>query len=128
MLKRIEKTGKNSETPSVLTLGKYTFDRVSMTLTLNEKIFRLTYMESELLYSLIMKINQVLNRQQILIELWGNDSFFNARSMDVFISKLRKYLSADERIVIVNIRGKGFKLIYTENPGLDINREPTVKN
>jgi DNA-binding response OmpR family regulator len=53
----------------------------------------------------------VLERQKVLLDLWGDDSFFNARSMDVFITKLRKYLAADDSISIVNIRGIGYKLI-----------------
>jgi len=52
-----------------------------------------------------------LERQKVLIELWGNDTFFNARSMDVFITKLRKYFSDDKTISIVNIRGIGYKMI-----------------
>lgn len=93
-------------------LGRYSFDRVAMTLTDAVETVRLTHLESELLYHLIARKNDTLNRSQVLMDLWGSDSFFNARSMDVFISKLRKYLSREERISIVNIRGKGYKLIY----------------
>ena len=95
-------------------LGVYDFDRHAMALSNGSKVVKLTHLESELLYHLIIRKNEVLSRNQVLIELWGNDSFFNARSMDVFISKLRKYLADDERISIVNIRGKGYKLIFTE--------------
>ena len=54
---------------------------------------------------------QVLERRQVLLDLWGDDSFFNARSMDVFISKLRRYLKDDPSVQIINVRGVGYKLI-----------------
>lgn len=102
------------EQGSQFKLGSYMFDRVAMTLVNGHEITRLTHLESELLYHLIARKNETLNRSQVLLDLWGSDSFFNARSMDVFITKLRKYLGADERISIVNIRGKGYKLIFVE--------------
>lgn len=71
----------------------------------------LTHCESELLFYLSEKRNEILDRSFILNKLWGNDDFFNARSMDVFISKLRKKLKKDPSIQIVNIRGFGYKLI-----------------
>ena len=76
---------------------------------LNEEVL-LTNKESELLFHLSEKRNDVLDRSFILKKLWGNDDFFNARSMDVFISKLRKKLSKDPSIKIINIRGFGYKL------------------
>ena len=60
---------------------------------------------------LCKEANQVLHRQPVLLELWGDDSFFNSRSMDVFITKLRKKLKDDPNVQIVNIRGVGYKLI-----------------
>jgi two-component system response regulator VicR len=60
---------------------------------------------------LCLHINDVLHRKPVLLKLWGDDSFFNARSMDVFITKLRKKLKADPSVQIVNIRGIGYKLI-----------------
>lgn len=111
----IKRSGTGNATPEEDTkfnLGNYIFDRVAMTLVNGEDTIRLTHLESELLYHLVIRKNETLNRTQVLLDLWGSDSFFNARSMDVFISKLRKYLSGDDRISIVNIRGKGYKLIY----------------
>ena len=70
----------------------------------------LTHRECELLYYLSEKKNEVLDRTFILNKLWGNDDFFNARSMDVFISKLRKKLKKDPSVEIINIRGYGYKL------------------
>lgn len=115
LLKRSSVPGNAvNEQGSQFKLGNYMFDRVAMTLTNGDEVARLTHLESELLYHLIARKNETLNRSQVLLDLWGSDSFFNARSMDVFITKLRKYLGADERISIVNIRGKGYKLIFVE--------------
>lgn len=99
------------EQPTVLTIGQYTLKYESMELIHAERSVVLTHRENELLYRLILHKNHVLDRQKVLLELWGDDTFFNARSMDVFITKLRKYVAADENISIVNIRGIGYKLI-----------------
>ena len=68
-------------------------------------------MPCEILRMLCQQKNEVLQRRPVLLELWGDDNFFNARSMDVFITKLRKKLKADPSVQIVNIRGIGYKLI-----------------
>ncbi|MGV8813945.1 MAG: response regulator transcription factor [Gelidibacter sp.] len=100
---------KASET---LTFGDFTFDFPKQTLQFKEDdTTQLTHREAHLLFHLIKNKNQVLDRSLILNKLWGNDDFFNARSMDVFITKLRKKLSADENIQILNVRGFGYKLI-----------------
>jgi DNA-binding response OmpR family regulator len=93
-------------------IGKYQFNFTKQTLSINEKIFQLTSREAELLFQLSEKKNELLDRTFILNKLWGNDDFFNARSMDVFISKLRKKLQYDPNIQIINVRGFGYKLIY----------------
>lgn len=72
----------------------------------------LTNRESELLQILINNRNQVVDRSVILTKIWGKDDFFNGRSMDVFITKLRKKLSKDNSIQIINIRGQGYKFIF----------------
>ncbi len=72
---------------------------------------KLTLKEAELLRLLCLHMNEVLEREVALKLIWGEDNYFNARSMDVFVSKLRKYLSADERVEIRNVHGKGFRLI-----------------
>uniref|UniRef100_UPI0026196E6A winged helix-turn-helix domain-containing protein n=1 Tax=uncultured Polaribacter sp. TaxID=174711 RepID=UPI0026196E6A len=77
----------------------------------SENSENLTHREAQLLFYLFEKKNDVLDRTFILNKLWGNDDFFNARSMDVFISKLRKKLKKDPNIQILNIRGFGYKLI-----------------
>lgn len=93
-------------------IGNYQFNYTKQTLSFNEKTFQLTSREAELLFQLSEKKNELLDRTFILNKLWGNDDFFNARSMDVFISKLRKKLQHDPNILIINVRGFGYKLIY----------------
>jgi DNA-binding response OmpR family regulator len=93
-------------------IGKLIFDLKKQTLTFEKETVSLTHREAHLLHHLIENKNQVLERSFILNKLWGNDDFFNARSMDVFISKLRKKLKKDASIQILNVRGYGYKLIY----------------
>ena len=92
-------------------IGKYSFNVIKQTLTFLGEEQQLTHRESQLLFSLFEKKNQVLDRTLILNKLWGSADFFNARSMDVFISKLRKKLRRDLNIQIISIRGFGYKLI-----------------
>ena len=89
----------------------FVFNSTKQTLTFNEESQLLTHRESELLFHLHQQKNEILDRTFILNKLWGNDDFFNARSMDVFISKLRKKLKKDESVQIINVRGFGYKLI-----------------
>lgn len=96
----------------VLTLGNYTFEFPKQSLQYkNEEKKLLTHREAHLLFHLVKNKNQVLDRSLILKKLWGDDDFFSARSMDVFISKLRKKLAKDESVSILNVRGFGYKLI-----------------
>jgi DNA-binding response OmpR family regulator len=90
------------------------FNAITQSLTINGLSTDLTSKESELLRMLCARINEVVPRDEALNSIWGNDSYFNGRSMDVFISKLRKMLSADERVEIMNVHGKGFKLVVKE--------------
>ena len=93
-----------------ISLGNYTFNHIKQCLHYADENILLTHRESELLLHLYQKKNEILDRRFILKKLWGNDDFFNARSMDVFISKLRKKLSKDPNIQITNVRGFGYKL------------------
>ena len=93
-----------------ITIGEYIFNYTKQSLHYSDETVMLTHRESELLFHLSQKQNEVLDRTFILKKLWGDDDFFNARSMDVFISKLRKKLSKDKNIQIINIRGYGYKL------------------
>lgn len=92
-------------------IGQYAFNYTKQTLTRNNHAEFLSHREAEVLMRLCRNRNQVMERKAVLQELWGDDNFFNARSMDVFITKLRRYLKEDPRIQIVNIRGVGYKLI-----------------
>ncbi|MBN1987999.1 MAG: response regulator transcription factor [Bacteroidales bacterium] len=110
ILRRTRKDGQNNS-QSVYKVGKYTFDATKQTLEINEEVRRLTTKESELLRYLCVNKNAVLDRNFALKTIWVDDSYFNARSMDVYITKLRKYLKDDPTVEIINVRGKGFKLI-----------------
>jgi DNA-binding response OmpR family regulator len=92
-------------------IGAYVFNFTKQIIRHKEATETLTHREAELLFYLYQQKNDVLDRTFILNKLWGNDDFFNARSMDVFISKLRKKLKKDQNIQILNIRGFGYKLI-----------------
>ena len=79
-------------------------------MSLNEEDQKLTKKEADVLRMLCLHKNEVMNRELALRSIWGNDDYFNGRSMDVFISRIRKYLKQDENIQIINIHGVGFKL------------------
>lgn len=97
---------------SIVNIGKYQFNHKNQQLTINNQITSLTTRESDLLFELYLQKNEVLDRSYILKKLWGNDDFFNARSMDVFISKLRKKLKHDSQIQLINVRSFGYKLTF----------------
>ena len=92
-------------------IGKFEFDSVKQTLHYQGAEQKLTTKESELLKLLCLNMNDILERNYALKQVWKDDSYFNARSMDVYITKLRKHLKADEEIQILNVHGKGYKLI-----------------
>lgn len=92
-------------------IGNYQFDVRCQLLHYGDISQELSHRESEILHRLCLNFNSVVNMQDILLDLWGDDSFFNQRSLHVFITKLRRKLSEDERIRIINVRGVGYKLI-----------------
>lgn len=92
-------------------LGEFTFDYPNLELKHPKENRTLTKKEAELLRMLCLHLDQVLTREMALTVVWGSDDYFLGRSMDVFITKLRKYLKLDERIKIMNVHGVGFKLI-----------------
>lgn len=106
------KRNKSENDSDPIQFGKFTFNLKKQTLQIGTTIETLTHREAHLLHHLVENKNQILERSFILKKLWGDDDFFNARSMDVFITKLRKKLKADASIQIINIRGYGYKLIY----------------
>ncbi len=103
--------GEADNTQIVFKLGRYTFDARKQTLSDENDSTKLTTKESELLRLLCVNANKVLERNYALKTIWVDDNYFNARSMDVYITKLRKHLKDEEGIEIINIHGKGYKLI-----------------
>lgn len=95
---------------SIYTVGGFSFDPLNLTLKNNSTEKTLTQKEAEVLKLLYQNRDRVLKREEILKEVWGDDDYFMGRSMDVFISKLRKYLKEDPSIQIVNYHGVGFRL------------------
>ena len=106
--------GKKSRESTVYRLGEFTFDTQKQLLQIGEKQTKLTTKENELLALLCSHSNEILQRDFALKTIWIDDNYFNARSMDVYITKLRKHLKDDPQIEIINIHGKGYKLITPE--------------
>jgi len=109
----LRRTGKKKQRndPDEFMIGKFKLDTKNLTLTASdEEIHKLTAKEAKILRLLCLNINAVVERDVLLNSVWGKDDYFTGRSMDVFITKLRKYLKSDERVKIQNIHGVGFKL------------------
>lgn len=98
----------------VFDLGKFNFDYPHQELHENGHKHKLTSKESELLLLLAQNRNKTLDRSAALKIIWGDDSYFNARSMDVYITKLRKHLATDEKVNIITVHGQGFRLVIDE--------------
>lgn len=98
----------------VISVGNYRFNKKLRTLTLNDDERKLSPKESELLELLSESANSLLSREVALKTIWGSDDYFTARSMDVYITKLRKYLVGDSSISIKNIHGAGFQMIIED--------------
>ncbi|HBF87731.1 MAG TPA: DNA-binding response regulator [Bacteroidales bacterium] len=95
-------------------VGKYLFNYNQQFITKDDETQKLTSKETELLYILAINAFQTVERSAILKKIWGDDNYFNGRSMDVYIAKLRKYFREDETVEIMNIHGSGYKLIYNQ--------------
>ena len=113
ILKRNEELHKE-EANAEFDLGKYHFNPRLRELIVNGKTQTLSPKENELLKMLSEYKNDLLPREAALKKIWGSDTYFNGRSMDVYIAKLRKYLKEDAKLEIVNIHGNGFRLVETE--------------
>lgn len=110
ILRRVKgQTLKQSE-QNEFKIGKYKFNYTERALELKGKTEELTTKEADLLKLLCINSNDIVDRNFALRSVWQNDSYFSARSMDVYISKLRKYLNEDPKVEILNIHGRGFKL------------------
>lgn len=113
ILRRVR--GKRNKECTVYKIGRFTFDTQKQILAIGDKQTKLTTKESELLGLLCAHANEILQRDFALKTIWIDDNYFNARSMDVYITKLRKHLKEDDSIEIINIHGKGYKLITPDN-------------
>jgi DNA-binding response OmpR family regulator len=113
LLKRVQ--ARNPEGPGPLPtqfeIGDYTFDFTSQMIHYKGQNQKLSTKEAELLQLLCINKNAVLTREEALLSIWHDDNYFNGRSMDVFLSKLRKYLKEDPKVEILNVHGKGYKLL-----------------
>lgn len=114
--------GKKVKEQQVYKFGKMVFDTQKQILIINDEQTKLTTKESELLSLLCAHANDILERNHALKQIWEEDTYFNARSMDVYITKLRKLLKPEPDIEIINIHGKGYKLIVP-NDGEDAQNE-----
>ena len=112
ILRRVK--GKKVKDVVVFNIGGFVFDAQKQVLTYDGETKKLTTKESELLRLLASNANSILERNYALKSIWEDDNYFNARSMDVYITKLRKHLKEDDSIEIINIHGKGYKLITPE--------------
>jgi DNA-binding response OmpR family regulator len=92
-------------------IGKYQFDFSNLQLIKNNDRYDLTLREAEVLRYLVTRQDQLVPREELLKQIWGRDDYFLGRSLDVFISRLRKYLKNDPRVIIENIHGVGFRLV-----------------
>lgn len=108
---RRTQANKRNKNKEFFTIGKFSFDVTRHILSADGDSHKLTSKEAELLKMLCAKQNETLDRSVALKQIWHDDSYFNARSMDVYVTKLRKYLKSDPTIEILNVHGVGFKLI-----------------
>lgn len=111
ILRRTSPEEESEKNRDIYQIGRYQFDANKQILSIDGKSRKLTTKESELLRLLCNNKNRMLDRNYALRTIWEDDSYFNARSMDVYITKLRKYLKDDESVQILNVHGKGYKLI-----------------
>jgi DNA-binding response OmpR family regulator len=117
LLYRIEAILRRTTSPAVnrksdsYTIGGYSFDPLNQMLVFKDQTIKLTTKESELLELLCRHGNEILERNFALKTIWIDDNYFNARSMDVYITRLRKYLKKDPSVKILNVHGRGYKLL-----------------
>ncbi len=110
ILRRVNSPGVNKK-DDFYTIGGYSFDPLTQILVYKDQSIKLTTKESELLELLCRHGNEILERNFALKTIWIDDNYFNARSMDVYITRLRKYLRQDPLVKILNVHGRGYKLI-----------------
>ncbi|MGB0916689.1 MAG: response regulator transcription factor [Flavobacteriales bacterium] len=114
VLNRCYTNSQIAEAKNEYAIGKFIFSPNNLALTLNDEEKHLTQKEADVLKLFCQNENETVKRELILSTVWGNTDYFTGRSLDVFISKLRKYLRADENIQIENVHGVGFRLRITQ--------------
>jgi DNA-binding response OmpR family regulator len=114
VLRRTLPSASKAKKKESINVGQFVFDYDRQVLTLNGEEKRLTTKEADLLNMLCENRYDVLDRNYALNKIWGDDNYYNSRSMDVYIAKLRKYLALDPEVELVNVHGKGFKLLAKE--------------
>ncbi|RRQ47755.1 DNA-binding response regulator [Maribacter algicola] len=112
LLSRLEKPVNTGKAIEVFTIGKYEFNSLNQELMVEGQKIKLTVKESELLKYLVDKRNQLCPHKDILIKIWGKNDYFNKKSLNVFITRLRKFLERDGNIKIENVHSKGYILRY----------------
>ena len=111
-LLHLSQGGKTATNPDgEMTIGQYLFFPKKQILQIGETTHQLSHREAQLLSLLAAKTNMAVERKFILDEIWGNDSFFNSRNLDVYIKKLRNYLSEDDGVQIITLKGVGYRLV-----------------
>lgn len=114
LLKRASSDKKEAaDNPTKFKIGKFDFDYTMQVISDDQHQQKVSTKEAELLRLLCLKKNEVLTREEALLTIWHDDNYFNGRSMDVFLSKLRKYLKEDPKVEILNVHGRGYKLLVS---------------
>lgn len=111
LLRRAQTAASPSNANGIYEIGSIRFDHTRLELRTADQLIRLSQREADILQLLAQHMNDVAPRKLILLNIWGDDGFFNARNMDVYITRIRKYLQPDPSVQIINVRGVGFKLI-----------------
>jgi DNA-binding response OmpR family regulator len=109
----LKQKAPDHEEAEEVVIGQYTFNLKRQTLTFGDEQRKLSYRESELLKLLYENRDKIVERSEILTLLWGSDSFFNSRNLDVYITKLRGYLKQDPSIEIITIKGIGYRFVMS---------------
>ncbi len=114
ILRRIQQSGILKKEEDTINIGKYQLDDTKKCLYFSKETIHLTPKEFSILEALVGNKNEIVSREYLTTELWGESDFFSSRSLDVFISKLRKYLSKDKNVKIITVRGQGIRLEIKE--------------
>ena len=110
----LRRTQSNIPANQTYQLGKFTFEYNQQMLKIGKKTQKLTTKEAELFKLLCSNVNELVTRENALKQIWGDDDYFKGRSMDVFITRIRKYLKTDSKVELMNVHGSGFKLVVKE--------------